>query len=278
MKYSPSTSIWLCAVLTAGIVLADIWFGGHKEGLQGIYTVPRYEFTLYSGMTSAQIRVMAVDSDTGISDVSDSSTFSVFSQSQNAYDWLETERRLMTTISGDDTSSVHRGYIRAIYQGYTQNVYFALYDTNYLLDADGDWMEDGWEAQYWDRGMRTNITGDAHDDWDRDGTNNLFAFVLGIDPGLTNCPAFDSGSYADNDWDGIPDGWETDKGGTNNFSRLGDYDGDGLTDYEEYVLGTDPTDADMDDDDVNDYWDIVVNGPNPVPTITVEYPAPGSII
>lgn len=51
-------------------------------------------------------------------------------------------------------------------------------------------------------------------------------------------------SGADSNSNGIPDAWEVDSLGTNNLgllSRTGDYDGDGVTDYEEYLAGTSPT-------------------------------------
>lgn len=74
----------------------------------------------------------------------------------------------------------------------------------------------------------------------------LFAFDLGIDT----------------DDDGMPDWWER-----RHFGGLGrdgteDFDGDGLSDYEEWLLGTDPTSPDSDGDGLPDGWE-VGNGLDP---------------
>jgi len=45
----------------------------------------------------------------------------------------------------------------------------------------------------------------------------------------------------DNDGDGMPDGWEAQYFGTLLRSGLGDYEGDGVSDFNEYLAGTDPT-------------------------------------
>ena len=46
----------------------------------------------------------------------------------------------------------------------------------------------------------------------------------------------------DSDHDGLPDGWEQQYFNTLSRDGTGDYDGDGLTDLAEFLLGTDPTD------------------------------------
>lgn len=46
----------------------------------------------------------------------------------------------------------------------------------------------------------------------------------------------------DTDGDGLPDAWEQENFGDLDQSADTDYDGDGATDYEEYLAGTDPTD------------------------------------
>jgi hypothetical protein len=46
----------------------------------------------------------------------------------------------------------------------------------------------------------------------------------------------------DSDGDGLPDDWEMDKFGDLDENGTGDYDGDGRSNYKEWVAGTDPTD------------------------------------
>ncbi len=69
---------------------------------------------------------------------------------------------------------------------------------------------------------------------------------------------------ADFDADGLPDSWEiTYCGSATTCIPHGDMDGDGLTNLEEYKLGTDPTKADTDGDGIND-GDEVAQGTDPL--------------
>jgi hypothetical protein len=63
---------------------------------------------------------------------------------------------------------------------------------------------------------------------------------------------FATGQYADTDADGMPDNWEVKWFGGLARDGAGHYDGDGLTDLDEYLHGTDPGDSDTDDDGTND--------------------------
>jgi hypothetical protein len=63
----------------------------------------------------------------------------------------------------------------------------------------------------------------------------------------------------DSDDDGLPDDWEEENFGDLNQGGNDDSDGDGLTNNQEYWLGTDPTDADTDGDGIRDGDD-----PNPL--------------
>ena len=47
-------------------------------------------------------------------------------------------------------------------------------------------------------------------------------------------------SFEDNDGDGMPDAWELEHFGTLDRDGTGDYDGDGISDLDEYLNGTDP--------------------------------------
>lgn len=68
--------------------------------------------------------------------------------------------------------------------------------------------------------------------------------------------AFDNPLFVDADHDGMDDAWETAHGldATRN-DRNDDLDGDGLTNIQEYVLGTDPGNVDSDGDGLPDGWE-----------------------
>ncbi|NQZ07055.1 MAG: DUF4214 domain-containing protein [Algicola sp.] len=70
---------------------------------------------------------------------------------------------------------------------------------------------------------------------------------------------------ADNDQDGIYDGWEFSNGLDFNdpADALLDLDGDGLTNVEEYIADTDPRNADSDDDGLSDGDEVNLYGSNP---------------
>ncbi len=59
-------------------------------------------------------------------------------------------------------------------------------------------------------------------------------------------------SSLDSDQDGLLDSWEMTNFGNLAQSGTDDFDGDGLTNIQEYVLGTDPTKADLDQDFLTD--------------------------
>lgn len=63
----------------------------------------------------------------------------------------------------------------------------------------------------------------------------------------------------DSDNDGMPDDWEEANGldPEDPTDRDGDLDGDGLKNYEEYQIGTDPQNADTDGDGVDDGLDLI---------------------
>lgn len=92
---------------------------------------------------------------------------------------------------------------------------------------------------------------------DSDGTRS--------DMGAYGGPGADlSGLFPDQDQDGLPDWWETTYGtGLTVPDASDDPDGDGLTNAQEYGLGTNPQSADTDQDGVNDDVEVSQGG-NPV--------------
>ncbi len=100
------------------------------------------------------------------------------------------------------------------------------------------------------------------------GTYELAPLVDLIgNPRPTNLPLkVDMGCYEfiDSDSDGISDSWEIDHFGDLSHDGTGNADSDGLTDLEEYSCGTDPNDADSDDDGLDDDIEVNTTGTNPL--------------
>lgn len=143
------------------------------------------------------------------------------------------------------------------------------------LDSDGDVMSDQWEQTH---GFDPNNGGDASLDLDGDGLTNFREYLQGTDP--TNLDS-DNDSYndylewsngfnplsaadanVDSDGDSLPDLWEL-RYGLDRFqnNESGDYDDDGLYDYEEFAGGFNPTTGDTDGDGISDYDEFY--GPDP---------------
>ncbi len=146
-------------------------------------------------------------------------------------------------------------------------------------DTDFDGMPDGWEIE---SGLDP-LVDDAALNPDGDMFTNLTAFVnlqeyLQIsnnapyfastnpnkadsdDDGLSDTEEIElyltDPNNADTDADGMPDGWETEHGldPFSDDSTL-DSDGDGLSNYEEYLNGSSPSSADTDADGFTDDWE-----------------------
>jgi subtilisin family serine protease len=103
-------------------------------------------------------------------------------------------------------------------------------------DTDNDWLGDNWEMIA-DSRIATNFNG------------GLITNIYLTDPNLV-----------DTDGDGMPDGWEehfyiSPVSTNGNDGANGDMDGDGLTNYEEYLNGSDPFNDDTDNDGFTDDWE-----------------------
>lgn len=63
-------------------------------------------------------------------------------------------------------------------------------------------------------------------------------------------------STNDADQDGMPDAWEMATFGGLSRNGAGDRDGDGLSDLQEYLHGTNPKLGDSDGDGMRDGWEV----------------------
>ncbi|MHA1247645.1 MAG: SBBP repeat-containing protein [Candidatus Thorarchaeota archaeon] len=169
-------------------------------------------------------------------------------------------------------------------------------------DTDSDGIPDKWEA---DNGLDPTNSTDANYDPDGDGANNLDEYNYGTDPhdndtdddGINDWPEIENyhtdplnndtdgdglsdydeivtyGTNAtlfDTDSDTMDDGWEVNYG-LNPFDPADadqDTDGDALSNKEEYLLGTSPTDTDTDNDGLRDGDEVQTYGSDPLDSDT----------
>jgi hypothetical protein len=148
-------------------------------------------------------------------------------------------------------------------------------------DTDSDGMPDGWEVQY---GLDPLNPSDADGDGDGDGLTNVQEYGAGTDPanpdtdsdGLSDGWEVQHGTNPlnpDTDSDGMPDGWEVQYGldPLDPSDADADNDGDGFTNLEEYVFGTDPTEL------FTDHALLLPNGGEEIPSgtsYTIRWGAP----
>jgi hypothetical protein len=129
-------------------------------------------------------------------------------------------------------------------------------------DSDGDGLLDWWEISHWGDVLSQTATNDP----DGDGAENYKEFLFGIDP-----------ETGDSDVDGMLDGFEVQYSAcglspTSTNDATADCDGDGLSNIEEFRLGTYPDSGDSDGDLISDgpsdpdgYDHPIVAGPDPTP-------------
>ncbi len=117
-----------------------------------------------------------------------------------------------------------------------------------LLDTDGDGLPDGYEYYFW-YAARVGFN-----DGDGKWQGRLVGKKLNLDdvekpidiPSEEICKAFDPNP-----------------GSQESSNRDRDFDGDGLTDYQEFLMGTSPVNCDTDGDGIPDGWE-VMRGLNPL--------------
>jgi Rhs family protein len=125
-----------------------------------------------------------------------------------------------------------------------------------IADQDADGLPDYWETTYYP----SNTSVGASDDSDGDGLTSLQEYQDGSDPTDNRS----GGAYgADADNDGMKDRWEVWHFATITRDGLGDFDGEGVSDLQEFLDNTDPTNgysagvegADVDGDGLPDTWE-----------------------
>jgi pimeloyl-ACP methyl ester carboxylesterase len=132
-------------------------------------------------------------------------------------------------------------------------------------DTDNDGLSDAEEVRY---GFNPNQFA-VYVDTDKDGLPDKIEIARGTDP-----------NKWDSDGDCMSDGWEF-YGGINPLNatgvdgQLGDPDGDGLSNFDEYINGTSPTKKDTDGDGVSDKVE-VEQGSNPLDKSDNGIPPPAS--
>ncbi len=156
----------------------------------------------------------------------------------------------------------------------SMNYTYVVWESNTIeQDHDEDGLPDVWEQTYFNG---TNFTGS--DDPDDDGYPNSEEFINGTDPtdpGSSPDNNDGQGDDTDQDDDGMDDKWEIDNFGDTQVSPYSDADGDGYSNYDEFLYGSDPNNGlnwpahyDTDSDGLDDGWersnfgDLSENGSN----------------
>ncbi|MCU7892443.1 MAG: hypothetical protein KZQ78_12860 [Candidatus Thiodiazotropha sp. (ex Ustalcina ferruginea)] len=163
---------------------------------------------------------------------------------------------LLAGMSEADRASVVNffAYLDSDEDGLSDADEAAVGTDNGLQDTDGDGLMDGFEFHNGFNPLSPD-GGEAAQDDDGDGLNNLDEQAFGTDP-----------RAADSDGDGINDGAEVHNNGTDPL--FSDTDHDGLSDSEEIAAGTDPVLSDSDSDGLSDADELRLHNTDPLVTDT----------
>lgn len=146
-----------------------------------------------------------------------------------------------------------------------------LLSTNRLSqDSDGDGMPDAWEDFFH---LNPNRAADGGEDWDRDELTNqaeynaskVWLAKKGIVDQIFDPEAGLTPQDADTDNDQLPDGWEV-RYDLNPLVGSGledDDDGDGLSNVNEFKVGSDPKNPDTDGDTLTDGAEVLTHHTSP---------------
>ncbi len=132
-------------------------------------------------------------------------------------------------------------------------------------DSDNDKIPDLWEIKY----NLNPIVFDSFLDSDGDMLINFFEFLYSTDPQVVDTDSDGLSDFLeifeystnplleDSDYDHLPDGWEV-QNGLNPLTKDSfiDFDGDNMTNYEEYLRKTNPLNNDSDFDSIPDNWEV----------------------
>lgn len=153
------------------------------------------------------------------------------------------------------------------YMEYANGINWTDPSNNDTMPPDGDGMWDGWEVYY---GLDPLDPNDAFDDLDSDGFDFDHDDWINFNETFTNLEEFLNGTDPydpDTDDDRMPDGWEVEYGlDPLANDTLGDLDGDGITNYEEWdneffdvddIIQMNPSSQDSDNDGILDQEEII---------------------
>jgi len=133
----------------------------------------------------------------------------------------------------------------------------AVMAETHLPDSDGDSLPDDWERKFGLNPLLGTGMDGPNSDRDGDSLSNKEEYEKGTDP-----------TMVDTDEDSLPDKWELDNklnplNSNGDDGAVGDPDGDGLNNRQEYELGTKPDKEDSDGDKINDNEEITVHQTDP---------------
>nr|WP_238930442.1 M4 family metallopeptidase [Vibrio sp. S9_S30] len=187
--------------------------------------------------------------------------------SEDSYDFLivevnsEEKLRISGESSGRQEIQLNRGLHKIVFKYIKDGSIERGSDTAWIdnlmyssFDTDQDGINDTWELQY---GFDPNNAHDANLDPDNDGLTNLEEYLNqtnptepdsdsdGLSDGYEVNTSHTQPNHSDSDGDDLPDGFESDNGldPLNSADASLDKDSDGVSNIDEYRLGSDINDA-----------------------------------